>query len=69
VHFEAFQCSAQAVELSRTGWIKGEAPAEGGGPSGAVEIVNPTEPDFKEPAIVAGGRAGCGALLASALVG
>ncbi|KAI8466686.1 MAG: NPL4 family-domain-containing protein [Monoraphidium minutum] len=54
VHFEAFQCTDQAVELAKGGWFKGEAPGEGGGGSGGVEMVSPTDPTVKEPAIVAG---------------
>lgn len=51
VHFEAFQCTDQAVQLAKEGWFKGGPEAEA---SGALEMHNPKHPDFKDAIIVAG---------------
>lgn len=49
VHFEAFQCSEQAVTLAKEGWF---APEEA--PSGVSKMRNPKEPGVEQAIIVAG---------------
>lgn len=49
MHFEAFQCTDQAVALWKGGWFKA---AEAG--SGQVGMANPKHPDFPNAVIVAG---------------
>uniref|UniRef100_A0A7S0S117 MPN domain-containing protein n=1 Tax=Chlamydomonas leiostraca TaxID=1034604 RepID=A0A7S0S117_9CHLO len=48
VHFEAFQCSRQCVQLAKDGWLQAGDP-----PSGVTAMRNPKEPDLKDPVIVA----------------
>eukprot|EP00878_Enallax_costatus_P008492 GHUV01008876.1.p1 GENE.GHUV01008876.1~~GHUV01008876.1.p1 ORF type:complete len:370 (+),score=103.71 GHUV01008876.1:1393-2502(+) len=50
VHFEAFQCSEQAVQLCKDGWF---LPPDGE-PSGVSKMKNPKEPNLEEAIIVAG---------------
>lgn len=50
IHFEAFQCSEQAVRLVNDGWFVEPQPEL----SGVAKMQNPKEPDLKTPVIVAG---------------
>eukprot|EP01026_Neomeris_dumetosa_P068292 TRINITY_DN6685_c0_g2_i1.p1 TRINITY_DN6685_c0_g2~~TRINITY_DN6685_c0_g2_i1.p1 ORF type:complete len:342 (-),score=54.53 TRINITY_DN6685_c0_g2_i1:298-1323(-) len=49
VHFEAFQCSDQAVRLHKNKWFVPEEE-----PSGLSRLRNPEHPEDKSPAIVTG---------------
>eukprot|EP00879_Flechtneria_rotunda_P015340 GHRR01016036.1.p1 GENE.GHRR01016036.1~~GHRR01016036.1.p1 ORF type:complete len:378 (+),score=128.22 GHRR01016036.1:953-2086(+) len=49
VHFEAFQCSEQAVQLAKDGWFQQEQE-----PSGVSKMKNPKEPGVEQAIIVAG---------------
>eukprot|EP01024_Parvocaulis_polyphysoides_P046480 TRINITY_DN4377_c0_g1_i2.p1 TRINITY_DN4377_c0_g1~~TRINITY_DN4377_c0_g1_i2.p1 ORF type:complete len:415 (+),score=71.98 TRINITY_DN4377_c0_g1_i2:901-2145(+) len=46
VHFEAFQCSDQAVRLYKTGWFKSDEE-----PKGVIKLRNPLYPQDLTPAI------------------
>uniref|UniRef100_A0A383VRV9 MPN domain-containing protein n=1 Tax=Tetradesmus obliquus TaxID=3088 RepID=A0A383VRV9_TETOB len=48
VHFEAFQCSEQAVQLYKDGWFVPESE-----PSGISKMRNPKEPNVEQAVIVA----------------
>ncbi|KAF6262215.1 NPL4 family-domain-containing protein [Scenedesmus sp. NREL 46B-D3] len=48
VHFEAFQCSEQAVQLCKDGWFVPETE-----PSGISKMQNPKEPKVEQAVIVA----------------
>eukprot|EP00882_Tetradesmus_deserticola_P019503 GHRQ01020994.1.p1 GENE.GHRQ01020994.1~~GHRQ01020994.1.p1 ORF type:complete len:182 (+),score=78.20 GHRQ01020994.1:3-548(+) len=48
VHFEAFQCSEQAVQLYKDGWFVPETE-----PSGVSKMQNPKEPNVEQAVIVA----------------
>jgi hypothetical protein len=56
VHFEVFQCSAQCVQLAKTGWML--APQSGVAPSGVTKMVNPSDLSVTLPVIVAS-KEGC----------
>ncbi|GFR49916.1 hypothetical protein Agub_g12024 [Astrephomene gubernaculifera] len=49
VHFEAFQCSDLAVRLAREGWVVPRDPVDG-----VSRMVNPKEPDVKQPVMLNG---------------
>ncbi|KAJ9529335.1 hypothetical protein QJQ45_008013, partial [Haematococcus lacustris] len=49
VHFEAFQCSKQCVQLAKDGWLV----PPGGSPGGVTQLRNPADPAAKEPVMVA----------------
>ncbi len=51
VHFEAFQASAQCVQLARDGWLA--CPNADGAPSGVSKMVDPREPGKVAPVMVA----------------
>mmetsp|Transcript_11103 Transcript_11103/g.19353 ORF Transcript_11103/g.19353 Transcript_11103/m.19353 type:complete len:416 (+) Transcript_11103:279-1526(+) len=52
VHFEAFQCSKQCVELAKDGWLL-PTPA-GQAPCGVTKLVSPKDPGLKYPVMAAG---------------
>lgn len=51
VHFEAFQASAQCVQLARDGWLA--CPNADGAPSGMTKLVDPRDPKKERPAMIA----------------
>ncbi|KAG2443114.1 hypothetical protein HYH02_009527 [Chlamydomonas schloesseri] len=53
VHFEAFQCSDLAVRLVREGWVTPRDPVDG-----VSRMVNPKEPEVKDPVMINGKDAG-----------
>lgn len=50
VHFEAYQCSEQCVQLHKDGWFVPNQEEHGS----TIKMQNPNEPDKKDPVIVAG---------------
>ncbi len=58
VHFEAFQCSKQCVQLARDGWL--QPTAEGQQPAGVTRVVNPQDPGNKEPVMIGSESRGWG---------
>lgn len=50
VHFEAFQCSQQAAKLQKEGWFRTDIDMT----TGFAKMVDPREPQKKEPIVVAG---------------
>ncbi|KAF5830350.1 NPL4 family-domain-containing protein [Dunaliella salina] len=51
VHFEAFQCSKQCVQLTKEGWL--QSTPEGEKPGGVVQLRNPQDPGQEGPVMIA----------------